>query len=116
MLELQFGRPGEINIGLGVAPGEEGITGGQDESDYQEHGLLQHNAALLTEQIWKKESQWLVWSVAVVVVAYNMVKWPDLTHCYCLTFRHFTAHLEPGTLTVDQIPFTTDHRTLMIDH
>ena len=54
MLELQFGRPGEINIWLGVAPGEEGITGGQDESNYREHGLLQHNAALLTEQIWKK--------------------------------------------------------------
>ena len=94
VVELQLGRPGEINIWLGVAPGEEGITGGQDKSNYQEQGLLQHNAGLLTEQIWKKRKSMVGLVGIVVVVAYNMVKWPDLTHCYCLTFRHFTAHLE----------------------
>ena len=51
MVELEFRRPGQVNIRLGVAPREERITGGQDHSDYQEQGMLQHNADLLKEQI-----------------------------------------------------------------
>ena len=51
MVKLEFRRAGEINVWLGVAPGEEGITGGQDKSNYQEQGLLQHHANLLTVQI-----------------------------------------------------------------
>ena len=51
MVELEFRRPGQINIWLRVAPGEERITGGQDQSDYQEQGMLQHNADLFKEQI-----------------------------------------------------------------
>ena len=53
MVELEFRRAGQIYVWLGVAPGEEGITGGQDKSNYQEQGLLQHSADLLKEQIWK---------------------------------------------------------------
>ena len=55
MVELEFRRPRQINIWLRVAPREERLTGGQDQSDYQEQDMVQHAADLLKEQILKRK-------------------------------------------------------------
>ena len=79
MVELEFRRPGQINIWLRVAPREERITGGQDQSDYQEQGMVQHNADLLEEQILKKKKLTRVsWSGGIDVAVACLVMRPDL--------------------------------------
>ena len=55
MVELEFRRLRQINIWLRVAPREERLTGGQDQSDYQEQNMVQHAADLLKEQILKRK-------------------------------------------------------------
>ena len=55
MVELEFRRPRQINIWLRVAPREERLTGGQDQSDYQEQDMVQHAADLLKEQILNRK-------------------------------------------------------------
>ena len=54
----------------------------------------------------RKKRKSMVGLVGIDLVVAYIAMWSDLTHCYCLTFRHFTSHLE-------QRP-TTNHPGLLI--
>ena len=102
MVELEFRRPRQINIWLRVAPREERITGGQDQSDDQEQGMVQHNADLLEEQILKKKKLTIIrvgLEGGIDVAVACLVMRPGQTYNPLLLLHIQTFYIPPGPMT-----------------